>query len=258
MDPRPLTELAGIPAPPRDATFTATFGRRAAVGLLGVGLLLAALLVLAMQVAGGAGAPFEDWALDSERNVTTGKVVRVEPAPAGVQRLTFRYLVGDVEHESTSHARTGAPATDQRHAVEFLAREPSVSRLAGTTRAVPPRIPWRVTVLCASAGVLALLLWLRFGVAQRQLLRQGRLAPAQVVRVRAVPVVQPAQLAVDYTFRDAENRERTGRQWCPSRTTLGQRLLSGDRDVQVLHDERDPRRSALASSEHFEPVHGLR
>jgi hypothetical protein len=251
-----MSTAVTFPPPPRAVRFAAAFGRKAAVGVLGGVLLLAALLISAVQLWAGAGLPFEDWALDSESASSDAAVVE-RVAVRGrddLVKITFRYRVGGIDYQQTSYADASAMVGTQ-HRVEFVPRHPDVSRLHGTSRAVPPPIPWRISVSAASIGVLALMLWLRFSVAQRRLLSEGRLVPGQVVGARRVAAVNPPQVAVEFTFRDAESRVRTGRQWCPANSRLGRALLAGERDVQVVHDRAHPQRCALAAREHFEPVH---
>lgn len=260
MDPRTLTQPPSFPTPPRDVRFAAAFGRRALLAALGSVALLAALVIATWQLARGASLPFEDWALDGECATTSGEIVDLAPLAAneaaGVVRLTFRYRNGGRAYEERCHLPAAQPITGLQHTIEFLPRDPAVSRVLGTTRAVPAAIPWRVTFTLGGIGVLTLLLWLRFGVAQRRLLREGCLVAGKVLHARRVTGVSPAQVAIEYTYRDADSRQRNGRQWCPAKSALGRAVLAGDLDVHVVHDSARPEQCALASPELFEPAHG--
>lgn len=261
MDPRPLSQDTGFPDPPRAVTFTAAFGRKAVFGVVGCGLLAAAMILVATQVGSGAGAPFGDWALDSECSITNGEVLALTPIEpgaerGGIARIDFRYRVGNVPYERACHTRAAHTFVGLLHRVEFLATEPGVSRLLGATRAVPPAIPWNVAVLMAGVGVLSLMVWLRFSITQRQLLRDGRLVPGEVTKTRPIAMLSPRQLAVEFTYRDAQSLLRTGRQWCPVGSALGLALQAGQSAVYVVHDRAHPERCSLASPHHFEPAHG--
>jgi len=253
LQPEAALSSPSIPAPPREVRAAAAFGRHAPIGVAGISSLLATAVLLLVQVGSGAGAPFEDWALDSGAAITTGDIVGLAPSEErpGVSRLTFRYRVGGREYEQHCHVPAGREIVGLQHRIEFLANEPGISRIGGATRAVPPPLSWRLLVTLGGAGVLALLLWLRLAVAQRRLLRDGRLVVADVVATRPIKWLLPRQLAVEFRYRDLADRLHHGRQWCRARSALGQALQSGQDRVAVVHDEGRPEASALATPDRF-------
>jgi hypothetical protein len=259
MDARPLTDKQLLPAPPRDVRRAAAFARRAPLGVLGGLLLAGAAAASAFVLAAGSGLPFEDHALDAQPATTAGTILardQVTSAAGAALRLRYRYRVRGQEHEQVSYARPADAPAGPSHPVEFLAREPAVSRLRGTTRAVPPAVPWRVLVGGGGLGFMLLLLWLRTGVAERQLLREGAVVPGQVHSARPVAGIRPPQLAVEFSFRDGQRNPHTVRQWYAAGSPPGRALLAGVRDLPVVHDPARPERCTLATTASFEAAHG--
>ncbi|MEZ5964700.1 MAG: hypothetical protein R3F56_12700 [Planctomycetota bacterium] len=138
--------------------------------LISAVLCLATLALAAWQVRHGAGLPFEDWALDSDSATTGGEIVALTPLAdrTDVVRVTFRYRNQGIDYEQNCHVPSDHGLTGLQHTVELLARDPAVSRVRGTQRAVPPTVSWNLMVVAGGLGIALAMLAMRFRIAQRQ------------------------------------------------------------------------------------------
>ncbi len=239
------------------------FGRRAVLGVLGALLLLGGVTATVSLLVLGAGSPFDDHALDAESTTVVGEVVKREPTGARrsgeeIVRLSYSYRIGEQVFQGSSYAVGEVALPGAFHAVEFLSRQNDVSRLRDTTRAMPAAFPWPWAITLVCSGVVLCMIWLRAGIGQRQLLRDGTLVKGEVQSARRVAFVLPAQVAVAFTFRDRERKVCHGRQWCAASGDLGRALLAGERAVPVVHDPGQPHRNSLASPACFEAAHDRR
>ena len=238
----------------------AAFGRRAMLGVLGALLLLGGVTATVSLLVLGAGLPFDDHALDAESSTVVGEVVKREPTGARrsgeeVIRLSYSYRIDEKTIQGSCYAVGELAVAGALHPVEFLSRQAEVSRLRGTTRAMPAAFPWPWAVTLVCSGVVLCMIWLRAGIGQRQLLRDGTLVTGEVQSARRVAFVLPAQVAVAFTFRDRERKVCHGRQWCAAGGDLGRSLLDGERAVSIVHDPGQPHRNSLASPACFEAAH---
>ncbi len=204
------------------------------LGVLGALLLLTGVAATVSLLALGAGLPFDDHALDAESSTTGGEVVKreltgVRQSGEEVVRLSYSYRVGEQTLQGSCYAVGEVAPAGALHPVEFLSRQAEVSRLRGATRAMPAAFPWPWAVTLVGSGVFLCMVWLRAGVGQRQLLRDGTLVTGEVQSARRVAFVLPAQVAVAFTFRDRERKVCHGRQWCAASGDLGRALLAGAR-----------------------------
>lgn len=227
------------------------------MGLLGVLLAFDAVLVavvLAFAVPGVT--PLKDWALDLGAALGRAEVRNVSP----VQLPWSRSELARVEYEfrpaqggsvlGASYGDRGQFRAGVTYAVEYLSERPQVNRLQGSRAVLYAHWYTLLFSLLFVPGLLLTVVWLRGAVRLRIALREGRLVAARIAEVRSQPGGPLAR--VHFTFAAADGREVRGTQHVALRGALG-RLLSGARELPLIHDPNDPRVHRLVTPADFLP-----
>lgn len=237
-----------IPPAPRSVRRGATATHRLSWLLAGVALALVGGTLLLL---GRDGAWFDDVALDSEATRTAGTIVACEPVADAQFALTVQFTVAAQVYMAACYAAA-------RHApgpctVEFLARQPAIARMLGTTRAHErpwlTRLPARLPGSVLAAGVALVMLWLRAGADRRLLLRDGRAVATEDLRVQ--PSWFGRGVRLEFGYRDREQRRRHGSVACLAGSALA-RAAASSGDLIVVHPHAHPARYCLTTRDAFE------
>ena len=238
-----------LPAAPRPVSWRATAGHRSTWAAAGVALACLGVVGLAWDHGTAPRRLFDDVALDGAATRTTGQIVAAEAlASAGqpVVQLTARFQAAGRQWQVSSFAAHALPGPDC--VVEYLERDPSIARVQGTTRSLPARLPPNLAGSLLAVGIAVILLWVRARLDRRILLREGRAVPAESARIVAEGW---GSVAVEFTFRDREQRQRHGRTTCPRHGEVARTVATGA-GVFVVHQHARPERHCLTTPSAFD------
>lgn len=233
--------------------------RRWIVGLFGGLSLSTLLLISALYLSYGSDlTSFADEALDREAASVTGTISRVEETSLmigdqGWLRVHFEFM--DLEgssHSGHSLLRATDYAVGGRCRVEFLASDPETNRLAGASRQIQAPILDMVMGWLLLPGILLFLVWLQGLVGLRSLLRDGKSTTASITNLRAYAWINPAQLRVDFEFRDHAGVAYAAWHWVAKKGALGRALFDeGLKHPEVIFDEQNPKMCRLVGPTSF-------
>jgi hypothetical protein len=223
------------------------------LGLAGALLLFdGVLLAIVLGAVHGSPLPFDDLALDDRAERARGRVLAVEPRGGGVHAVRYQFATPDGRTwTATSHAEQLVPEPGADVSVEYAAADPAVSRVHGTRRSVERPLARVLLGLVALPGGLLLLVWLREVVRTRNLLRDGALTTAKIVRVAPIRGVNPPHVRIDYELTDRGGARRAGVQRALARGPLARGLAGGAPAWPAVVDEVDPRAHRLVVAEDF-------
>ena len=140
--------------------------------------------------------------------------------------------------------------------MEYLAGNPDVHRLAGTTRSMNTIwMPDFVGYLWLPCLVI-LAWWLRGVLRLRYVLSNGSEAVAEILQIRKLWYVNPSQLSVRYRFEDRYGEKRAGHHWVRHSSAKGVALRDGATQMAVVYDEMRVTLSRLVVSSDFAPEMG--
>jgi hypothetical protein len=233
--------------------------RRWLLGLFGGLCLLTLLSITSIYLAYGSDlTSFADEALNVSATSVTGTVTEVEESSLSLGerpwlRIYFEFsdLLG-MPHRGHSLLRDSDFAVGGRCRVEFLQSDPSTNRLAGTNRQIQAPVLDLVLGWLLLPGTILFLVWLQGIIRLRSLLRDGNSTTATVTGLRPCAWINPAQLRVDFEFRDHGGALHKGWHWVSRRGALGRKLVDEDFEhPEVIFDEHNPSMCRLVGTGSF-------
>lgn len=246
-------ELQHIPPAPRTPRWPPVLWARWPLAFVAfLGAVYGGVITLMLFYA-WTGAPRDDQRLDRSGVPAHGTVVSVRPVGDGEEvRWQFVTETGE-RRDGLMYAPAGRYTVAKEVDVDYLPRDPSISRLKGErlSRLGDLTLPlWRWFVL---PGIVALLLWFLGVLRTRNLLRWGDVSLAELQEVKLLPVVVPGMLRVSYRFRDHRARERRGQHWVRARSQLGMKLTAvpPPREAPIVHDRYRAWRNRLVTVDDF-------
>lgn len=246
-----------IPDPPRSVRWSTALAWQWPLGLIaGILLLIASAMIGVFWLRADLDLPFDDFALDSGARLSEAQVTQVDPEPYTtltealyVVRYTFDLGDGRRMGASFTGAHRFSPGT--RYPLEYLAGDPTVNRLQGTTRAISTIwMPDAVGYFWLPC-LIALAWWFRGVFRLRHMLGNGPVATAEILATRKLWFVNPSQLSVRYRYADRYGEQRTGRHWVRLGSAKGQLLSAGAARMDVVYDEMRRSLSRLVNPRDF-------
>lgn len=162
-----------------------------------------------------------------------------------IERTGDRYHVQYTFRDEHGRQQSGAARAEHgsfgtSYDVEYMAADPSRSRLAGTGL----DLPWWIALVMALfllPGLAFAMAMLVRGVRRTRLLRDGLPARGRRLHTRETNLVVNDVLMMAVKFEYTVG----GRTYRTTVKTLRREALEDDREEQLLHDPRDPSRAAL-------------
>ncbi len=140
--------------------------------------------------------------------------------------------------------------------MEYLAGDPDVHRLAGTTRSMNtiwmPDLVGYLWLPC----LIILAWWLRGVLRLRYVLENGPEVVAEILQTRNLWYIKPSQLSVRYRFEDRYGEQRAGHHWVKRSSAKGVLLRDGAAQMAIVYDEMRVTLSRLVVPQDFAPEMG--
>ena len=232
-----------IPASPRSVRWRAALAHRWPLGLVaGIVFLIASALLAIFWLRSGWDLPFDDFALDSGAKTFEAQVTEIdaEPQPTLTEALYSVWYTFDLgDGQRFGRCYTPEPLFSQGEfcPLEYLAGDPDVHRLSGTTRSMSTVwMPDLVGYLWLPLLVI-LAWWFRGVLRLRYVLGNGPQAVAEILQTRNLWYINPSHLSVRYRFEDRYGEKRAGHHWVRRSSAKGVLLHAGATQMDLVYDE---------------------
>lgn len=244
------------PAPRHDARWGAALWYRWPLALGGFVFAVYGGLVTLMLFFASEGKARDDARLDSRGARTDAVVTEVQSTLARVEEtpyelIAYRFEFDGLDQHGSSLAPAGLAQASGSIEIEFLPEALHVNRVAGGRINLLGNYVTPAFWITVAPGLALIILWLWGAVRTHRVLVHGDVAIARITSMRVCRFVVPTMLAVEFTFRDRNAVQRSGRHWVRERSHAGERLSRNPEFTTIVHDRARPDRHRLVSVDDF-------